>query len=133
MLERFLSEIDGIDITLARQMTSHFQNLNHIIEKQPERLCEINGISDSKARNIQRAYFCAKEERSLKSFLKRYKISDDAISEIAAFYGTNVISKIKENPYILFDDDKFSFNVCDKIAKDINFPYDDRRERKIEL
>lgn len=130
LLERFLSEIDGIDITLARQMTRHFQNLNHIIEKQPERLCEINGISDSKARNIQRAYFCAKEERSLKSFLKRYKISDDVISEIAAFYGTNVISKIKENPYILFDDDKVSFNLCDKIAKDINFPYDDIRRIK---
>ena len=31
LLERFLSEIDGIDITLARQMTRQFSNLNYII------------------------------------------------------------------------------------------------------
>ncbi|MCR5271565.1 MAG: ATP-dependent RecD-like DNA helicase [Lachnospiraceae bacterium] len=119
-IERYLGSgaIKGIGIAMAARIVRHFKkDTFRIIEEEPERLVEIKGISERKAREIA-AQVCEKKElRSAMIFLGQYGISVALAVKIYNAYGQQIYSIIKENPYRLADDIKgVGFKIADDIA-----------------
>lgn len=130
LMARFLCELPGVTPELAKRMLAYFHNLSEIIEKKPERLTEIKGVTKEKAMQIHNAFMQKKQERSLEVFLKKYGFKSDDIKKISSAYGASALSVIKANPYQLCDDKLVSFKICDKIGLDLNFAPDDNRRLK---
>ena len=130
LMARFLCDLPGVTPELAKRMLAYFHNLSEIIEKKPERLTEIKGVTKEKAMQIHNAFMQKKQERSLEVFLKKYGLKGDDIKKISSAYGASALSVIKANPYQLCDDKLVSFKICDKIGLDLNFAPDDNRRLK---
>ena len=111
LILRFLCELPGVTPELAKRMLVYFHNLSEIIEKKPERLTEIKGISKEKAMQIHNAFIQKTQEHSLEVFLKKYGFKSDDINKISSAYGARALSVIKANPYKLCDDKLVSFKI----------------------
>lgn len=118
LLRKFLAELPCVGAELAGRILVMFPNADEVIEKTPQRLTAIKGITAEKAQTIHIAFTEQKEKKSLNNFLRKYGVRNDEISEIAANYGSNAVKIIKSNPYRLCDDKYLSFKICDRIGMD---------------
>ena len=130
LMLHFLCEIPGVTSELAKRMLDYIGNLSEIIEKKPERLTEIKGITKEKAMQIHDSFVQKKQERSLEVFLKKCGFKCDDIKRISSAYGTSAIGFIKANPYQLCDDKIATFKMCDKIGLELKIMPDDSRRLK---
>ncbi len=122
-MERYLGSgaISGIGEALAARIVRTFgDDTFRIIEDEPERLSEIKGISERKARDIA-AQFCEKKDtRDAISFLQQYGISYAMALRIYEVYGAEVYGILRENPYKLAEDvSGIGFRTADEIASKI--------------
>ncbi len=117
---RYLSSgiIKGIGIALAGRIVEKFGDQTfQIMEEQPERLSEIKGISDRKAREIAAQFLEKTEMRNAMIFLQKYGIRNQQAVKIYKFYGGKVMEVIRDNPYRLAKDiSGVGFISADKIA-----------------
>ncbi len=122
-IERYLGSgaIKGIGTALAGRIVRHFKNDTlRIMEEEPERLVEIKGISERKAREISAQMEDKKDLRKAMIFLQQYGINTSLAVKIYSQYGQNVYSIIKENPYRLADDiNGVGFKIADEIASKV--------------
>ena len=89
-----------------------------IIEREPERLAEIKGISERKAREIAGQVEEKKDMREAMIFLQQYGISTALAVKIYQKYGTEIYRVIRENPYRMADDlEGVGFRIADEIAR----------------
>ena len=78
-MERYLGSgaIKGVGEALAGRIVKKFGNDTfRIIEEEPERLAEIKGISERKAREIAIQVYEKKDAREAMTFLQKYGISN---------------------------------------------------------
>ena len=75
-----------------------------IVEEEPERLAEIKGISEKKAREIAAQMEEKADMRKAMMLLQKYGISLNLGPKIYQKYGDSVYSVLQENPYRLADD-----------------------------
>ena len=75
-----------------------------IIEEEPERLAEVKGISEKKAREIAEQVEGKKEMRNAMIYLQKYGISTTLAAKIYKKYKDGVYRVLEENPYRLADD-----------------------------
>ena len=75
-----------------------------IVEEEPERLAEVKGISEKKAREIAVQVTEKADMRKAMMFLQKYGISLNLGAKIYQKYGQSVYSVLQENPYRLADD-----------------------------
>lgn len=119
-IERYLGSgaIKGIGVSLAARIVRRFKNDTfRIIEEEPERLAEIKGISERKAREIADQVEEKRDMRKAMIFLQQYGISTALGVRIYSQYGPNVYQVVKENPYRLADDiHGIGFRIADEIA-----------------
>ena len=119
-IERYLGSgaIRGIGPALAAKVVKRFKkDTFRIIEEEPERLSEIKGISERKAREIAIQVSEKKELRQAMMFLQKYGISLALSVKIYNKYGNEIYSILKENPYRLADDIQgIGFKIADEIA-----------------
>lgn len=119
-IERYLGSgaIKGIGTALAARIVRHFKNDTfRIIEEEPERLVEIKGISERKAREIAEQIEDKKDMRKAMIFLQQYGISIALAAKIYTHYGPSVYKVVKENPYKMADDiEGVGFKIADEIA-----------------
>lgn len=119
-MERYLGSgaIKGIGAALAGRIVRHFgENTLKIIEEEPERLAEIKGISEKKAREIAMQMAEKSDMRKAMMFLQKYGISLNLGAKIYQKYGDSVYSVLQENPYRLADDiSGVGFKIADEIA-----------------
>ncbi len=119
-IERYLGSgaIKGIGETMARRIVKKFgADTFRIIEDEPERLAEIKGISEKKARDIAIQLSDKREMREAMVFLAGYGISSALSVKIFEQYGNEVYTIMKENPYRLADDIAgVGFKTADEIA-----------------
>ena len=100
-------------------------NSLNIIENYPERIAEIKGISDRKAREIAAALYEKRDAREAMSFLQKYGISNTLAFRIYEAYGARVYGILKENPYQLAEDvHGIGFKIADEIAAKIGIHTD---------
>ena len=119
-MERYLGSgaIKGIGAALAGRIVRHFgDDTFQIVENEPERLSEVKGISEKKAREIAMQIAEKSDMRKAMMFLQKYGISLNLGAKIFQKYGDSVYSVLQENPYRLADDiSGVGFKIADEIA-----------------
>ena len=119
-MERYLGSgaIKGIGAALAGRIVHHFgDDTFQIVENEPERLSEVKGISEKKAREIAMQIAEKSDMRKAMMFLQKYGISLNLGAKIYQKYGDSVYSVLQENPYRLADDiSGVGFKIADEIA-----------------
>jgi len=110
--------IKGIGATLAERIIAKFGDKTlRIMEDEPERLAEVKGISERKAREIGIAMEEKKDLKDAMIFLKTYGISNVLAMKIYDTYGERLYHVIRENPYKLAEDIQgVGFKISDEIA-----------------
>lgn len=127
-MERYLGSgaIKGVGAALASRIVKYFgDDTLRIVEEEPERLAEVKGISEKKAREIAAQVTEKADMRKAMMFLQKYGISLNLGAKIYQKYGQSVYSVLQENPYRLADDiTGVGFKIADTIASRIGIHAD---------
>ena len=127
-IERYLGSgaIKGVGQALAGRIVKKFrEDTFRIIEEEPERLAEIKGISERKAREIAEQVEEKKDMRKAMIYLQKYGISNRLAAKIYQRYGMDVYKVLEENPYQLADSiEGIGFKTADEIAARIGIHTD---------
>ncbi len=120
-VERYLGSgaIKGIGTALAARIVRHFHaDTFRIIEEEPERLAEIKGISERKAREIAQQVYEKRDMRKAMIFLQQFGITTALAVKIFEKYGQRMYEVLQNNPYQLADDiHGVGFRIADEIAR----------------
>ncbi len=127
-IERYLGSgaVKGVGAALAARIVKRFgADTYRIIEEEPERLAEIKGISERKAREIAAVVYEKRDAREAMSYLQQYGISNTLAFRIYEAYGAKVYGVLRENPYQLAEDiHGIGFKIADEIAARIGIHTD---------
>lgn len=127
-IERYLGSgaIRGLGVALAGRIVRRFKDDTfRIIEEEPERLAEIKGISERKAREIAEQVEEKKDMRKAMIYLQKYGISTTLAAKIYQHYGSGVYRVMEENPYQIADHvPGVGFKTADEIAAKIGIHTD---------
>ena len=119
-IKNYLSSgfIKGIGPVMANRIVSHFKlETLRILDEEPKRLNEIEGIGRKRIDLILKYWKMHKNIREVMIFLQSHGISSTYAIKIYNNYGDNSISVIKTNPYRLSEDIfGIGFKTADKIA-----------------
>ena len=119
-MERYLGSgaIKGIGKALAKRIIKKFKgNTFDIMEKEPERLAEVKGISLKKAMDIAIQFQEKQEMRHAMMFLADYGIATNYAVRIFEEYGDDMYEILRANPYKLAEDiHGIGFKLADGIA-----------------
>lgn len=115
--------IAGIRGGLAKRIVDKFGDRTfEIMEKEPERLSEVKGISEKKAVAIAAQFEEKRGMRSAMLFLQKYGISNQLAVKIYQAYGAALYDIVKQNPYKLAEDIRgVGFKIADEIARQSGF------------
>ena len=130
-------EIDGIiqylssrsvkgigPVTALKIVNKYGVDTFNVIENHPEWLADIPGITMKKAAVISESF---KEQSELRNVMMFFgdQLGTNAATKIYKTMGSGAIGIIKNNPYILCEDDfSISFEKADKIAASLGFSAD---------
>ncbi len=133
-MERYLGSgaIKGVGAALAARIVRRFgKDTLRIVEEEPERLAEVKGISEKKAREIAAQVAEKADMRKAMMFLQKYGISLNLGAKIYQKYKDSVYTVLQENPYRLAEDIAgVGFKIADEIAAKIGIhPDSDYRIR----
>ena len=124
-MEKYLGSgiIKGVGPALSAKIVKKFGDETfNIIEREPERLAEIKGITEKKAIEIGSQFEEKKEFRNAMIFLNQYGVSNALAMKIYKGYGIKVMKIVRENPYRLADDIAgVGFKTADEIALRMGF------------
>jgi len=127
-LERYLSNgnIKGIGEAIAKRIIKKFGDETiHIFKYEPERLAEVRGISEKKAKEMSESFIENWEVWQIVGFLERFGIGAEHAKKVFDLYGTKAIEEIESNPYLLIDIARgVDFKQIDKMALDLGVSYD---------
>lgn len=97
-----------------------------VIEKTPDRLVEVRGISPAKAQKISDAFNSVRNQREAVMFLAGFGVTVNLAMKLYNIYGASTVSTVKTNPYVLVEDvDGIGFLTADKIARAMGLKDDD--------
>lgn len=127
-IERYLGSgaVKGLGAALAGRIVRRFkEDTFRIIEEEPERLAEVKGISERKAREIAEQIEEKKDMRRAMIYLQKYGISTTLAAKIYDYYGNRMYQVMEENPYQMADDiSGVGFKTADEIARKIGIHAD---------
>ena len=119
-IKRYLGSgiIPGIGKSMARRIVEHFKDeALTIIENEPERLMEVDGIGKSKLMSISNAWDKHHAVRKVMQFLQEKGIGVTHASAILNYYGKNALKVLRDTPYRLSKEiPEAGFTVADTIA-----------------
>lgn len=120
-IERYLGSgaIKGIGTALSARIVRRFgDDTLRIISEEPERLVEVKGISERKARDIASQMAEQEDMRKAMLFLQQYGIPLNLGIKIYQFYGQEMYRVFQENPYKMAEDiSGVGFKTADEIAQ----------------
>jgi exodeoxyribonuclease V alpha subunit len=127
-IEKYLGSglIKGIGPVMAKRIVKRFgKETLDLIEKDIERLREVEGIGDKRIEMIGGAWEEQKEIREVMLFLQTHGVSSGYATKIFKHYGSRCIQVLRENPYRLaMDVFGIGFVTADRIAEKLGFPKD---------
>ena len=127
-IERYLGSgmVKGIGPVYASKLVKSFgAAVFDVIERSPERLREIPGIGEIRARRITSGWADQKVIRSIMVFLHAHGVSTSRAVRIFKTYGQDAIDIVRENPYRLAQDIRgIGFISADTIAQKIGIAKD---------
>ncbi|NLN06731.1 MAG: ATP-dependent RecD-like DNA helicase [Firmicutes bacterium] len=110
--------IRGVGPATAEKIVAHFGlDALQVITATPERLCEVDGIGEKKAKMIAESLKERQEVMKVMAFLQSYGVGIGYAARIYRRYGEETIAKVSENPYRLAEEVfGVGFKTADKIA-----------------
>ena len=121
--------IKGIGPKIAARIVNRFgdQTLT-VMEREPERLAEITGISDAKALAIGEAFRLQFGMRHLMEFFALHHLPAELAVQTYKLYGESAIDLLYDDPYLLMDETLDApFGAVDKFAIELGVNADDYR------
>lgn len=113
-------QIKGIGPALAAKIYEKYGDQSlEVLDKEPECLLEIPGISEAKLEKICESYWANRGARDVVAFLGPYGISPKKAVKFYREYGLHAIEVVKENPYKLCELSGIGFITADKIAASV--------------
>lgn len=120
-IEKYLGSgmIRGIGPVYAKRMVCQFgKDVFDVIEAEPERLREIEGIGPKRAAKIISAWADQKVIREIMVFLHSHGVGTARAVRIFKTYGVDAVQVMSENPYRLARDIRgIGFRTADTIAE----------------
>jgi exodeoxyribonuclease V alpha subunit len=135
-IQLFLDRVaQNIGPERAKAILKHFgSDLIKILDTEPHRLEEVEGIGKVSTESLTEAWKKNKEEweknrqeYSLRAFLNSLGIKERRVKKIISFFGGHFDAeeKIRTNPYLLTEIEGFGFSTADYIAKLLGVPSSD--------
>lgn len=127
--------IKGIGPEMAKRIVTAFGTSTlDVIDAQPKRLLEVDGIGPKRLQGIVKAWDNQKEIREVMIFLKSHGVSASHATRIFKHYGRESLNVLRENPYRLaMDVSGIGFMTADKIAQSLGFARDSVRRAEAGL
>ena len=126
-LERYLGNgtIKGIGPATAKKIVTTFGDETiHVLKFEPERLEQIKGINEEKARTISETFVENLELWQIVGYLDKFGIGVQNAKNVYQKLGENTIQEIENNPYILIDvANNVDFKKIDQMAMKIGISY----------
>jgi len=121
--------IKGIGPVMANRIVQKFGDQTLVVmEREPERLAEVVGISDKKAMEIGEAFRLQVGMRHLMEFFTLHQLPTELAVKTYKVYGEATIDLLYDNPYLLMDEDlEAPFGAVDRFAIDLGVAGDDPR------
>ncbi|WP_148509914.1 SF1B family DNA helicase RecD2 [Hungatella hathewayi] len=119
-VEGYLSSglIKGIGPKLAAGIVARFGvGTLDIMEKHPERLLEIKGITEARLEDIKTSYAESRMMQDLMTLLSPYKVTPKTALKIYQHFGPDSVDLLKNNPFELCQISGFGFRRVDAIVQ----------------
>jgi exodeoxyribonuclease V alpha subunit len=118
--------VKGIGPKTARRLVAHFQaHTLEVIEKAPERLCEVAGIGPRTARQIAETWRAHHAARSLMQFLQENGLKPSYAGRLLQTYGAEAATILRENPFrVARELPGIGFPIADAISQNLGQPPD---------
>ena len=122
-IERYLGSgmIPGIGPELAKRLVVRFglETLS-VIEKEPDRLIEVDGIGPARARKVAESWVAQRDIQDVMVFLRGHGVSTAYAVRIYRRYGKEAVGIVRRNPYRLaIDIWGIGFKIADGIARSL--------------
>lgn len=129
-IQKYLSSkaIKGIGKSLAKKIVARFGDQTlEIMEREPERLLEVSGITQKKLEEISQEFHRAFGVRKLMGYLSQFHISTTASVKVWKKWGQFSQETVSENPYLLCEKEiGVDFQSADRMASQLGIPLDSR-------
>ena len=121
--------IKGIGPVMANRIVQKFGDQTLVImEREPERLAEVIGISDKKAMEIGEAFRLQVGMRHLMEFFTLHGLPTELAVKTYQIYGEATIDLLYDNPYLLMDENlEAPFGAVDRFAIELGVSGEDIR------
>ena len=121
--------IKGIGPVTATRIVRRFgEQTLQIMEREPERLAEITGISKEKARAIGEEFRMRVGMRQLMEFFAMHQLPAELAVRTYKLYGESTVQLLYDDPYLLMDDGlEAPFGAVDRFAIELGVDGDDPR------
>ena len=121
--------IKGIGPRMAARIVEHFgPETLLIMEREPERLAEVSGISREKARAIGEEFKLQVGMRQLMEFFALHHLPAELAVRTYKLYGDSTIELLYDDPYLLMDEGlEAPFGAVDRFAIELGVAADDPR------
>ncbi len=120
-IEKYLASdmMRGIGPTLAARIVDHFgDNTLEILEDEPERIVEVEGIGEKRAAKILEAWEEDRLVHRLMVALRSHGVSAAMAVKIYQRFGSEALGIIERNPYRLVEEIRgIGFQTADEIAR----------------
>ncbi|TDD77727.1 ATP-dependent RecD-like DNA helicase [Actinomadura darangshiensis] len=127
-IRRYLGSgmIKGIGPVMADRMVGHFgTDILRIIEEEPARLVEVQGLGPKRTKRIGDAWEEQKAIKEVMVFLQGVGVSTSLAVRIYKRYGDESIDTVRKRPYQLASDVwGIGFKTADTIAQAVGIPHD---------
>jgi exodeoxyribonuclease V alpha subunit len=127
-IKRYLGSgiIKGVRERTAARIIDHFgEDTLRVLDEEPKRLYEVNGIGAGKIRQIIKGWAAQKEVQEVMLFLQGHGITSNLATKIHSLYGAESIHIVESDPYRLVRDIYgVGFKTADQIAQDLGLPAD---------
>ena len=121
--------IKGIGPRMAARIVEHFGSETLLImEREPQRLAEVSGISREKARAIGEEFKLQVGMRQLMEFFALHHLPAELAVRTYKLYGDSTIELLYDDPYLLMDEGmEAPFGAVDRFAIELGVAGDDPR------
>ena len=130
-IQSYLSSraIKGIGPVMAARIVEYFGDQTLLIlEREPERLALVPGISREKARNFGEEFRRQAGMRQLMEFFALHQLPTELAVRTYKLYGEQTVELLYDDPYLLMDDGLDApFNAVDRFAISLGVAGDDPR------
>ena len=121
--------IKGIGPKLAARIVARFgEQTLYILEREPERLSEVSGISLSKAQQMGQDFLSQVGIRHLMEFFTLHRLPAELAVQTYKLYGNQAIDMLYDDPYLLTEEGLDApFGAVDQFAIELGVSGDDPR------